>query len=129
MGILLCWNVKNILDLYLDKRLTAGAASRVAAHLKDCESCAAEAEDLGGVSRFLGQDADIAIPAGLEQAILKNLELEEDEQPVQISPPRLTPAKVFAVLYLMLIAGSHALPGDTTRGVGPQAAAEREALQ
>jgi anti-sigma factor RsiW len=41
-----CAAIENLLDLYAEKRLSAGMARRVAAHLKSCEACSGEAHAL-----------------------------------------------------------------------------------
>lgn len=129
MALFQCWSVKNILDLYLDGRLTEGAAAKVKKHLDACPDCSEEAESQGGVARFLKDAGEVPVPAGLEAAILKGLEQSlPHEAPAERILPRWTAAKAFAALYLIVVAGSHALPGEPSRGTGPQAEAERRAL-
>ena len=46
-----CRSVANILDLYLEKRLSPPRMSRIAAHLKDCSGCRGLLEKLSPIQK------------------------------------------------------------------------------
>ncbi|MFH2202625.1 MAG: zf-HC2 domain-containing protein [Elusimicrobiota bacterium] len=112
MSFFRCWSVRNILDLYVDDRLTAGAARRVKTHLKECEECRAEHEALMPVVR--SGEINIEVPAGLTESILKKLREESApaEAPLELREAlRLSPAQACSLVYCALLLSAHALPG------------------
>ena len=119
MSWIRCWSVKNVLDLYVDGRLTDEAAARVRTHLKDCPSCRREAEALAPADI---PSSEVRVPEGLVDSIMDRL---EEESRVPAASPwaelRLTPAQAAAMVYLLLMTGAHALPGVPSQSSGPSA--------
>lgn len=111
MSLLRCWSVRNVLDLYVDGRLTERAAARVAAHLEECANCRAEADALKPVSADLAEKVEV--PEGLAEAILEKLGTEERPAPAPALREliSLEPAQALALVYLTALIGGHALPG------------------
>lgn len=110
MSWLRCWSVRNVLDLYVDGRLTEAAAARVASHLKTCSACRAEEAEL----RPVPAGKKLQAPEGLAESILEKL--AEGSAPKEPAPPlweglRLSPAQAAALVYIAVLAGGHALPG------------------
>jgi len=112
MSLFRCWSTRNLLDLYADGRLTEGAAARIAAHLKACETCRLEAEAHRALPAEFAEKVEV--PAGLAEAILKKVEAGESAAP-RLEMPRLEPAQALAALYLAVVVGGHALPGTPSQ--------------
>jgi len=108
-----CWTSRNLLDLYVDERLTAGRAGRVREHLKACAGCSAEEKALRPVR--LGGTVDV--PAGLAAAILKEFEAGTEPRAVAAPAWRLQPAQMAALAYLAIAAGGNLGPGLTSEGL------------
>ena len=104
MSLLTCWSVKNVLDLFVDHRLTRDADHWVAEHLQDCEKCKAEAEALSPLDDL--KATAVELPAGLKESILKSF---EEGQAVTEWSPKLQPAQGLALLYCLALAGIHTL--------------------
>lgn len=125
MASIRCWSVKNILDLYLDGRLCAGAAARVAGHLETCAACREAVSELGGVPTLLKAEEKVSVPEGLEAAIIARLAAEagaaDEDESLGAGLAglweywRLSPAQAAAIVYLVVLAGSHALPGTVSQ--------------
>ncbi|MFH1726322.1 MAG: zf-HC2 domain-containing protein [Elusimicrobiota bacterium] len=130
MGLLRCWSVQNVLDLFVDGRLTESASVRVAAHLDVCENCRAEAEALKPIPA--ASAGTVAVPEGLADAILEKLRSEDAPAPVPASVDlrdflRLRPAQALALVYFIALASAHALPGVPSQGLTPPDGARTEA--
>lgn len=105
-----CHAIRSILDLHAERRLTAAREREVAAHLKTCEACAAEAASFGALRSLAGKPAHA--PAALKHA-LESLAAGKPA-PAEIPPFRfsllpsaqsraaLTAAAVYAGLLLAL---------------------------
>lgn len=108
-----CWTSRNVLDLYVDGRLTAAQSARVREHLKDCAECAREEK----VLRPVKFEVPVEVPAGLVDSILKKL--EEGAEPRAVLRPawRLQPAQAAAFVYLALLAGGNLAPGIASQGL------------
>ncbi len=115
-GILACWSCRNVLDLHVDGRLTVSAAKKVAGHLASCSECRAEEEALRPVT-IAAKASSVELPPGLADAIFKKW--EEGEEPAAVAAPafRFAPAQAAALVYLAVLAGGSAAPGDSSRGL------------
>ena len=111
---LACWSSRNVLDLYVDGRLAPRAAGRVEAHLAACAACRREAEALKPIRLPAGS---VSAPAGLADAILK--QLEAGAEPARTAAPawRLAPSQAAALVYLALLAAGNAGPGYVSQGL------------
>ncbi|MBI4423899.1 MAG: zf-HC2 domain-containing protein [Elusimicrobia bacterium] len=108
-----CWSSRNVLDLYIDRRLTPRARARVAAHLEGCEACRREARALAPVR---SAKAGLRPPPGLAEAILAQLESGAEPAAAPAGSLRLAPAQAAALVYLGLLAANHAAPGLPSQG-------------
>ena len=109
-----CWGVRNILDLYVDGRLSAARETQVRAHLDDCAACRLQAKPMLGIRALLKRSGGPQVPAGLAEAILKRLEAEPESAAAEAAEPwawRLSPAQAAAMVYLALLAAGNAGPG------------------
>jgi anti-sigma factor RsiW len=116
MNYFQCWSVRNILDLYVDGRLSLRAKHKIDSHLKKCPDCREEREVLSPVvSR-----TKTAVPKDLTQSILKKLE-EKYSTSENAFPAaeilRLSPTQAAGLAYCLLVFSAHALVG----GVSSQA--------
>lgn len=110
---LACWSARNVLDLHVDGRLTPGMSAKVESHVKACAGC----RKVAGELRPMTFDSEVAVPPGLAEAILQDLErgAEPDEAPAPAW--RLAPAQAAAVVYLGLLAAGNAAPGAASQGI------------
>ena len=108
-----CWSSRNVLDLYVDGRLTAAQTARVREHLHGCAECAREERAL----RPVKLDLPVEVPAGLVESILKKF--EEGAEPRAFARPawRLQPAQAAAFVYLALLASGNLAPGAVSQGL------------
>jgi predicted anti-sigma-YlaC factor YlaD len=102
MSLFRCWSVRNVLDLFVDRRLTRDAEHWVAEHLQDCDSCRAHAEELSPVAGLFAEAVEV--PAGLKESILEAFEQGEQSRGWR---PRLQAAQALALLYCLALAGVH----------------------
>ncbi len=68
-----CAAVGNILDYFIDDRLTPETETKVHYHLKKCPRCAEEAEKLADVKQKLSMLTAPALSAHLRTAICQNI--------------------------------------------------------
>lgn len=116
-----CWSFANVLDLYVDKRLTPFMMANVGRHLETCAGCKQLAAELAPIK---APSTAVAPPPGLADSILKAF--EEGAAPAQSAFSfRLAPAQIAAMLYLMILAGAHTAPGAPHQGP-PQVFGERQ---
>ena len=108
-----CWETRNLLDLFVDGRLTHAQGHRVDEHLAACADCKTELEALKPLPLSAG--AVPAVPAGLAASILRTL-AEESEAPVA-QVWRLSPAQAAGLAAAALLVLAQALPGPLTRAV------------
>ena len=116
MSMLECWSCRNVLDLHVDGRLTASASAKVARHLKACAECRAEETALRPV-KLPAKASAVDLPPGLADAILKAWEEGAEPAPEATPAFRLAPAQAAALVYLALLAGGSAAPGESSRGL------------
>ena len=107
-----CWSIRNVLDLYVDARLSPSALKRAGGHLAACEDCRRVERSLRPVRVTKGS---IAPPPGLADAIVKQFESQAEPRPL-IYSLRLAPSQAAALVYLGLLAAGHALPGTLHQG-------------
>lgn len=112
--LVFCWSARNVLDLHVDGRLTAGAAARVEAHLKACAGCRAAADELRPVPLKAGA---VEVPPGLADSILRRLETEAEPAALPSPTWRLAPAQAAALVYLLTLAAGNAAPGTPSQGL------------
>lgn len=110
---LACWSARNVLDLHVDGRLTASMSAKVESHLKACAGCLALVDELRPV-KF---DSEVAVPRGLAEAILQDLEQGTEADEAVAPAWRLAPAQAAAVVYLGLLAAGNAAPGTASQGI------------
>jgi len=109
-----CAAIRNILDLYAEKRLSAGMARAVGAHLKSCEVCSLETHALAAFKS--APRAALHAPKSLLHA-LEKLSAGPTPAPRGEETPAFAPASaapVFAVVAAyacLLIVLSFAGPG------------------
>ena len=118
-----CWAVRNVLDLYVDARLTPSRRAAVKAHVRDCASCRAEVEALGGAHEFLASAKAIPVPAGLAQSILERL----GEEPALMPAPGSlwpSPGQAAALAALALVLVAQRGPGLDSQAYAPLPATE-----
>ena len=108
-----CWASRNVLDLYVDGRLSAGQARRVREHLSRCPDCAREEKAL----KPMKLELPVNVPAGLASAILKKLEEGAEPRALPRAAWQLKPAQAAAFAYLALLAGGNLAPGATSQGL------------
>ncbi len=123
MNFFRCWSVRNVLDLYHDRRLTAGGEARVKLHLQACEECREEAEACAPIS--VPELSKVKVPEGLAESILEKLESENApaESPMTLGETlRLTPARALGVAYCALILTAHIVPGIPSQAHAEKAA-------
>lgn len=128
MNFFRCWSVRNVLDLYHDRRLTPGVQARVKLHLQACEECREEAEACAPLS--IPELSQVQVPEGLTEAILEKLESENApaESPVRLGELlRLTPARALGIAYCALILSAHIVPGIPSQAYAEKAASVLEA--
>ncbi|OIO06183.1 MAG: hypothetical protein AUJ52_12690 [Elusimicrobia bacterium CG1_02_63_36] len=116
MSVFRCWSVRNVLDLFIDHRLTSDADHWVAEHLQDCAACRAQAEALSPVPELKASAAQL--PAGLQESILEAFERGESERG---GLPRLQPAQALALVYCLALAGLHAAKQPPSQANAPAA--------
>ena len=109
-----CWSSRNVLDLHVDGRLTPKATARVDAHLALCAGCRREADALRPVPVKGGA---IAVPPGLAEAILRQLEAGAEPASAPSPALRLAPAQAVALVYLAVLAAGNAAPGPVSQGL------------
>jgi len=112
MSFFRCWSVRNILDLYIDGRLTPNAALRVKTHLASCEACREEREALAPAA--MPEGGRVPVPDGLMASILEKLEQGEAPAaaPAGIGDAlHLSPAQALSLAYCAILLSAHALPG------------------
>ncbi|MBI3298730.1 MAG: zf-HC2 domain-containing protein [Elusimicrobia bacterium] len=112
-----CWETRNLLDLFVDGRLTRDQGHRVEDHLAACPACALELEGLKPLPLSAG--APPAMPAGLAAAILK--EFEGGAAP-ELPSWRLSPAQAAGLAAAALLLLAQTVPGPVTRAVQRPAA-------
>jgi anti-sigma factor RsiW len=119
-----CWASRNLLDLYVDSRLTPSRRAAVKAHVSRCASCRAEVEALGGVRESLAEVRAVEVPSGLQESILREFERERAEAPVTLEALLPSPgqAAAFAALALVLLAQKG--PGPDSQAYEPPPAKE-----
>lgn len=128
MNFFHCWSVRNVLDLYHDRRLTPAALDRIKLHLQACQECREEAETCAPLS--IPELSKVTVPEGLAESILKKLESEDlpDESPIELWEVfRLTPARALSLAYCALILTAHTLPGIPSQAHAEKAAQVLEA--
>ncbi|MBI3549171.1 MAG: zf-HC2 domain-containing protein [Elusimicrobia bacterium] len=108
IAMLRCWSVQNLLDLYVDRRLSPRRQASVAAHLKDCKDCRAIAAQMGPVPDVAKTLSRVAAPEGLAESILREINAARVTAEVKSirgrhSARRLTPAQAAAMVYLGLL--------------------------
>lgn len=119
MSVFRCWSVRNVLDLFIDHRLTRDAEHWVAEHLQDCPSCRDRAEALAPVPGM--RAAAVELPAGLKESIL---EAFENEETARGWTPGLQPAQALALVYCLALAGLHAVDRPPSQANAPESGVE-----
>lgn len=101
------WSAKNLLDLYVDGRLGAAQAARVARALERWPALKAEADALRPL-KLTGEDR-IAVPKDLAASILAKYQDAPQAEPETLAEAlpawNLTPAQAASALCLVLLAG------------------------
>jgi len=64
-----CWGAKRRKTDYIDGRLRQGERARVAAHLKKCEPCSFDVEQMGSVRSGLGGLPELPAPTSLKTGL------------------------------------------------------------
>lgn len=114
MNMFTCWSVKNVLDLFVDHRLTRDADHWVAEHLQDCDSCREEAESLSPLEDI--KAVAVELPAGLKESILKAF---EEEETAAGWTPQFQPAHGLALLYCLALGGIHSFDRPVSQQAEP----------
>ncbi len=117
MSMFTCWSVKNVLDLFVDHRLTRDADDWVAEHLQDCDACREKAQALAPLDELRSEA--VPLPAGLKDSILKAF--EEGETSAAWTPS-FQPAQGLALLYCLALAGIHSADKPVSQNTAPTAA-------
>jgi predicted anti-sigma-YlaC factor YlaD len=108
-----CWSVKNVLDLYVDSRLTPATKSRVEAHLSSCASCRDAAQALAPL-KF--SKCKIAPPPGLAASILRQHQNRGQVPDQAAFKWNLSPAQAAAFVYLAILTAGNIFPGPSHQG-------------
>lgn len=128
MSTLRCWSARNILDLYVDRRLGPRWTTRVEAHLPACPACRKAAREMEGLPDQLKAALSIEAPRNLAASILKELgsplrrggRLRGEGLDLR-EVWRLEPVQAAALAYCILLAAGHALPGYPPQAYRPPA--------
>jgi anti-sigma factor RsiW len=119
-----CWATRNLLDLYVDSRLTPTRRAAVKAHVSKCAACRAEVETLGGVRESLASVPPIDVPAGLQESILREFERERAEAPISLEALLPSPGQAAALAALALVLLAQKGPGPDSQAYEPPPAKE-----
>lgn len=134
-----CWSALNLLDLHADARLAGPWAAWVSRHVAACASCRAAAEELAAVPRLLKAAGSPEVPAGLAEAVLKELKAPSPARArvAEPGPPaflawRPGPTAALAMGYaafLLVLETVPVLRGTALPSQAASLAAERAALE
>ncbi len=115
-----CQSIQKKISAYQDGELSSEAQAQIAIHLQDCSACRQQFTELEHAWQGLGQLSEIRPGPEFYTALHRKIKLESKH----IFLPRLrsvfqllpTPAAVFALLLIGLLAGTYA--GNSLMGDG-----------
>ncbi|HEY9714636.1 MAG TPA: zf-HC2 domain-containing protein, partial [Chroococcales cyanobacterium] len=106
-----CADARPLLDPFCDGALDAGDCALVLDHLKSCQPCQSELNDLEGLrARFREARENCRMPAGLTDKISQTLKKEERAARRQFLKHGANPVFLLAMAAAVFIVGLFALP-------------------
>jgi len=100
-----CSEVQERLSQFLDNELSEDEAARMASHMTNCSSCAAELTSFQQLSRMSRRLIDPSVPAHIWEGLQPKLDSPEEPNVILAHDrPRLIPSRFLAIAATILVA-------------------------